>query len=255
MARMIIEQNSQAVNRTNVLKEYFWRYMVNIRGRKASTVKHYYDALNNISKRLKEKNLVADSIYEIMDVEDLAKVRELLYCDQSFIDANKRGNHMYSAGFNNYYAFATAQGFEKVNGRETELDVPIEVEPPEVISQIRWKRSTILREQAICMADYECEIDDTHISFIADKTKKPYMEGHHTIPISFQSEFENSLDVYANIVCLCPLCHKKIHFGMKNDRIYMIHKLYDLRATRLQKCGFDFSRNGFTDIIMKERIV
>jgi 5-methylcytosine-specific restriction protein A len=47
----------------SVLKEYYARYLIGVRNNKISTVKHYFDALNNISRRLKEKNLIKTDIY------------------------------------------------------------------------------------------------------------------------------------------------------------------------------------------------
>lgn len=49
--------NKSEMDRTSVLKEYFGNYLLHIRGLSESSVRHYYDALNNVSRRLKEKNL------------------------------------------------------------------------------------------------------------------------------------------------------------------------------------------------------
>lgn len=49
----------------DALKRYFSNYMMNIRGRSESTAKHYLDALNNISRHLKDAGIIEDSIYEI----------------------------------------------------------------------------------------------------------------------------------------------------------------------------------------------
>ena len=58
-------------NRTSVLKEYYSRYLTEIRGLKDSSVRHYLDALNKISRRLKSKDIVKTDIYEIMDLNEL----------------------------------------------------------------------------------------------------------------------------------------------------------------------------------------
>ena len=39
------------------------------------------------------------------------------------------------------------------------------------------------------------------------------MEAHHLIPLKFQDDFHYSIDVPANIVSLCPNCHREVHFG------------------------------------------
>ena len=107
-----------------------------------------------------------------------------------------------------------------------------------------------MRKQTIELALYKCEIDATHKSFIAESTQQMYMEGHHAIPLHFQSQFENSLDVYANIVCLCPLCHKQIHHGLKQDRIQLMNMIYELRAQRLNKSGIHIDQMDFVQMAL-----
>ena len=51
---------------------------------KDSTVKHYFDALSYISRYLKEKNLLKRDIYEVMDLKELAALKEILYKDPDF---------------------------------------------------------------------------------------------------------------------------------------------------------------------------
>lgn len=46
-----MSNNGQSVNSyKSVLKEYYSRYLLDVRGLSMSSVKHYLDALNNISK-------------------------------------------------------------------------------------------------------------------------------------------------------------------------------------------------------------
>ena len=68
--------------------------------------------------------------------------------------------------------------------------------------------------------------------------------------MKMQDKFEHSLDVYANIICLCPLCHKRIHFGVKKDRQLLITKLYNERAERLVNSGLDINREEFVKMAM-----
>ena len=70
------------------------------------------------------------------------------------------------------------------------------------------------------------------------------MEAHHLIPMSAQNDFENSLDVDANIVCLCPNCHRKLHYGNQIDEELKI--LYEKRKELLNKSGIMIS---FEDLI------
>lgn len=231
----------------SVLKEYYARYLTDVRGLKNSSVKHYFDALNNISKRLKEKGLVTQDIYEIADLERLKIVREVLFADPDFVSINDRGKRMYSAGLNNYCKFAAGEGFNEVQIKMFALDVPVAPEEAIVVEKSVWKRSGILRTQAIELAGYTCEMDSSHQTFISDISKRPYMEGHHALPMNCQEHFDVSLDVYANIVCLCPVCHRRIHYGLKPDRIEMAKKIYYSRIPRLTNCGIKLSEIEFVE--------
>ena len=66
------------------------------------------------------------------------------------------------------------------------------------------------------IAEYKCEISPQHITFTSKNTGHFYMEGHHAIPMRHQDKFTKSLDVYANIVCLCPICHRLLHYGIES---------------------------------------
>lgn len=242
--------NKLISNHESILKEYYARYLLEVRRVSDSSVKHYFDALNNISRRLREKNLVRQNIYEIADLEQLSSIRDILYTDADFVAANQRGNRMYSTGLNNYYRFACGEGFKQIRERIVYMDVPVASEAAMVIEQSVWKRSGILRAQAIEYAEYSCEINPDHESFLAENTKKPYMEGHHALPMKLQDRFEVSLDVYANIVCLCPICHRKIHYGLKEDRRNMVTQVYDARVSRLINSGIRLSKQEFVDTVV-----
>lgn len=248
---MIQNEYSNKKKRTTILKEYYSRYLKEVRGLSKSSVNHYLDALNNISRRLKNKGLVKEDVYEIMDLNHLSNVREILYQDPEFIEQNERGRRMYSAGLNNYYRFASGEGFQKEKEKVVKLDTPFEPEEPVTIQQTVYVRSNILRTQVLEMADYRCEIDESHQTFIAENTNKPYMEGHHAIPMRFQEQFDRSLDVYANIICLCPLCHRRIHHGLSKDRELMANKIYLSRADRLANSGIELSRDNFLKFAAK----
>ena len=56
-----------------------------------------------------------------------------------------------------------------------------------------------------------------------------------------------SLDVYANIVCLCPICHRRIHHGLKLERIDMAKRIFDTRGERLENSGIIISSNEFVE--------
>lgn len=91
---------------------------------------------------------------------------------------------------------------------------------------VRDPRLAIMRFNA---ANYTCEIDRTHKTFIAESTKFPFMEAHHFIPIKFQNHFEIPLDNFYNIISLCPNCHRGIHHGVIDYKYEMISNLYNKR--------------------------
>ena len=119
-----INESEEAQNHKSVLQEYYARYLKDVRNLSKSSVIHYQDALNNISRRLKEMGLVQQSIYEIADIDRLHMIREVLYSDPVFTAYNERGNRMYSAGLNNYCRFAAGEKFHEIQNKMTLLDVP-----------------------------------------------------------------------------------------------------------------------------------
>ena len=102
---------------------------------------------------------------------------------------------------------------------------------------LAFQRDPGIAKEAIEKAEFKCELDKRHKSFI-DKNKEKYMEGHHLIPMARQRDFEKSLDQLANIVCLCPNCHKKIHYG--EDRLKLVRKLLTTqRQAGLKSAGLN----------------
>ncbi len=235
-------------DRASALKEYYARYLQTVRGLTVSSVKHYLDALNNISRRLVSKQLVCADIYEISDLDYLESVKDILYADPEFIEQNERGKRMYSAGLNNYLRFATGEDYSMLFGKMETMDIPLLPAAATTTENTAWKRSNIIRIQTIISADYKCEIDNHHETFIAEKTGKPYMESHHAIPMRQQPRFDNSLDVYANLICLCPICHRRIHYGLKSERVDLNMRLYHKRAERLAKSGIVLNVQEFIEL-------
>lgn len=106
-------------------------------------------------------------------------------------------------------------------------------------SNIKQQRSPSVSKRAIVLAEFKCEFESNHVSFISSVTKKNYVEAHHLVPMEFQDLFDYSLDVEANIVSLCPLCHKKIHHAIFNERIKLLQNLFAMRKDRLKKCNIE----------------
>jgi len=98
------------------------------------------------------------------------------------------------------------------------------------------KRDPAKSKKCIIVSNYKCAIDESHESFTT-RAGIPYMEAHHLIPLCLQDKFNFSLDVDANIVCLCPNCHKKLHYGKDiNDELKL---LYESRKDYLKSSGIE----------------
>lgn len=103
-----------------------------------------------------------------------------------------------------------------------------------------YKRSAEVVANALFAAGHKCEVPGCEIElFIRKSDGTLYTEAHHLIPLCFQSNFEYSLDVEANVVSLCPSCHRMLHHGKE---IYQVLKmLYEERKDRLSACGIDIT--------------
>ncbi len=66
--------------------------------------------------------------------------------------------------------------------------------------------------------NYLYKINANHKIFIAERTQQQYMEVHHIISMHLQNKFLCSLDVYANVICLCPICHRLRNYVLKSKK-------------------------------------
>jgi len=97
-------------------------------------------------------------------------------------------------------------------------------------------------------ADWQCEYDMSHQTFISNSDDNNYMESHHLIPMSHQDFFEYTIDFADNIVCLCPNCHRKIHHAREEEKIEMISFLYNKRRNIYPKYGIDIDLDALLTI-------
>ena len=232
----------------NVLKEYYVRYLINVRGSSESTVNHYLGALKTISKYLVEHSKLEESIYEVNDVIQLEVLRKYLYAQPDFVEKDERGNRMYSAGLNNYLRFALGEDFSEFGNLRNKMDMEVKLPDKSAIKVLHWNRNGIIKKQSVEMAGYICEMNSGHHTFISASSGKQYMEGHHAIPLNKQDSFRVSLDVYANIVCLCPICHRLLHYGVESDKKAFLNKIYNERSERLANSGIRLSKEEFESI-------
>ena len=79
------------------------------------------------------------------------------------------------------------------------------------------------------LANYQCENKCSRKLFVSRSTGKPYLEAHHLIPMAAQSGTKVPLDTINNIYCLCPHCHREIHYGQTDVVQRTIYNLVDAR--------------------------
>ena len=190
-----------------------------------------------------------DSLYDIDSMEELQRIEQMLLSSPEFQRLNDDGHRMYSAGLHRYMDFAQGKGFKELDDALSLMDEPCPVRQKEYVhAGYRYNRDRIIVRQVLESEHFLCESNPEHQTFIASSSRKPYMEGHHLIPISMQDEFSNSLDVYANIVSLCPICHRLLHFGQKEDKKKMLVHLFDERKDRLIDSGIHVGDKEFMEL-------
>lgn len=109
----------------------------------------------------------------------------------------------------------------------------------------KYDRNPLIGKIAIIESGYKCINDEMHTTFSAKSSNKQFMEAHHLIPISFQSEIWNrfnvNIDCKENIVSLCPNCHRAIHYSVDKYKQQILEKLYKSKKDDLKKIGIDIS--------------
>jgi 5-methylcytosine-specific restriction protein A len=156
---------------------------------------------------------------------------------------------MYSAGLNRYLEFASGDYIES-NELLSLIDTPIDIKPSVIINErIGAKRDRIIVNQVMRAEGYMCEIDREHKTFIASYSAKPYMEAHHLIPLNKQNSVRKSLDVYANLVVLCPNCHRLLHYATLDEKKNTLLRLFDEREDRLFDSGIKMHRKEFFELL------
>lgn len=95
------------------------------------------------------------------------------------------------------------------------------------------------------LTGYKCEyalsIGKKHSLFIG-KSKNPFMEGHHLVPMKAAKDFfPLNLDRPSNIVPLCPGCHALLHHASKEEKEKVLKVLYDNHIEQLNADGIYIS--------------
>ncbi len=111
-----------------------------------------------------------------------------------------------------------------------------------VVERTVWQRNSAVVAHA--RKKGVCEVCGTKETFTTNDGRQ-YFEAHHLIQMSFQDRFKVSLDVESNVMCLCPQCHRLLHFGRNQDRKHLLTDIYKRRAFDLDKAGISRSKAQF----------
>ena len=98
-----------------------------------------------------------------------------------------------------------------------------------------YPRSKSIARYALYLANFKCEADANHDTFIRKNHDIPYTEPHHLIPLAYAEKYDVSIDHPYNIVSLCSTCHNKLHYG--RDIENLLRRLYLLRKDVLSLIG------------------
>lgn len=215
----------------------------------------YVNAIDQLSKKY------GLTLYGATDTKGV----DTIMSDPTFESFNSGQGRMFSASLNhfkNYINYCNKADEEEINSailkekleyeknqkkvtprKITKKDIIDKAEKKPAYTEIKgrkvWKRNSAYAAEAVLLADYMCEVDNSHKHFISKTTEQNYVEAHHLIPIRFQDKHEHSLDIHANIVSVCVACHKQLHHGFFDDKKEILDKLFDSRNERLEASEID----------------
>lgn len=198
-----------------------------------------------------------------MSNSNFVRELEILRQAEGFKEYNEENKHFPSAtisGYKRYLNRLILEEDEKMDGISKNLitndkNVFAEIDGPRgkiTITTESFIRSVQVRNNALKDAFYKCEIDDSHSTFISRVTKKQFMETHHLIPMGHQDRFSSNLDVLANVISLCPNCHRKIHHGENDDVRDMINVLFAKRQAKLNYSNLYLEITELLDLYLAE---
>ncbi|WP_430507767.1 hypothetical protein [Rossellomorea marisflavi] len=228
---------------------------------KPYSIRRYSKAIDTISSELRDYGLQRINLFDLSDTEFINAILN----NPEFKRKNDKGNRMYSTAlkhFKRYLEHYNEKEFqEELLKEELEfikylLEKPADVVKAEIEDKPKdkpkynsvknkkvWSRNPQYAAEAVANANYLCEFDNQHKHFISMFNGKNYVEAHHLIPMKYQEKFKFSLDIHANIVSICLVCHKRLHFGLFEDKKDIIDMLFNNRIERLKACGIDLVVN------------
>ncbi len=103
----------------------------------------------------------------------------------------------------------------------------------------REKTDPKLKMTRLSKAEFLCEIDNNHKTFLNSTNEHQYLECHHIIPMNAQKNYVNKrLDSLFNLIALCPVCHAKVHYASISQRKEIFEAMCNIRKEEMEKNGF-----------------
>lgn len=196
------------------IKTEFKKYL-NSKGLKPVSVLKYSEQVPAFLEKISGK-----SLYNYHNIADLVPAISKIKKNITFINTDKKGNNMYSAGINHYISFiqqnpsllfdiAVSSSLNDTHEIRLARLQKKKGKPQKSISNITIynRNPDVIAERLYIAAGY-CEDCKQKAPFLRKSTGEPYLEVHHIIPLS-----QNGEDSVDNTIALCPNCHRKRHFG------------------------------------------
>lgn len=202
-------------------------------------------------------DLLRTDYFDFSKILELSEEKNIHFWNYKLLDSKKSeailnyiNTHMLSYVNDNEADDELNSWFDDIKSSEPEKTPQPAKSPKTINGQKVFPRNYSYAKKALENTNFSCEIDHSHKTFISNVTNKNFVEAHHLIPMSRQTEFDYSLDIPANIVALCPNCHRKIHLGNVDDKKIMIDKLLAKRQKDLKHYGIEISANDLKDIYL-----
>ena len=193
-----------------------------------------FDVLTNSTRRGQCNRPVLPAVQSIFDEFHTRTFAEMTQIVKNII-ANQSSLDLTESSQDAVYLQEMNRFLTPNCGRKHILKAPVPLQNrTAIVRKVTW-RDPVVAANALCNANYKCEICSAHPTFIRKSNGKPYTEPHHLVPMKAQKDFSVSLDVENNVVSLCSNCHNQIHYGNNVDEI--LGPLFSKREVLLATVG------------------
>lgn len=242
-------------------------YLANVRQLRSAS--KYAGAMRTVNRFLHENPTITGGlpIESLGDLHKMEEATKAVMALPDFAELDGRGNRMYSTALKHFLAYAgghpdiikahSANPADRAQVPAPEQAsttaypaAPVPPKAPVTYEGTRYQRNPRVTEVALEAAGYKCFRDPSHTTFPVDNSEYQYMEGHHFIPLKAQSHFPVSLDIVQNIVCLCPTCHRLLHYASMKLREDTFDEIFEIQGARLALAGIEGSRKKLRDLAL-----